>query len=535
MENGGADAGNPGRRKSSSVQTVFSTALHGIDGQIVTVESSGASSPEHRLEIIGLPDTAVKESAARVRSAARHLDIDLLPGKLTVNLAPADIRKEGTVYDLPILLSIIDGKALAGADLSDAVFVGELSLSGELRPISGALPMAIAAAKNGFRRFFCPAENAVEASAAPRIEVYPLHTVSELLLHFGGAKPVSPLAFPGSSFLYRAYENAPDFSEIKGQDTAKKALEVAAAGMHNALLIGPPGSGKSMLASRLPYILPPLTFDEALETSQIYSVAGLTDQLSPLLSRRPFRAPHHTISSAALVGGGTHVQPGEISFAHNGVLFLDEFPEFDQKALETMRQPLEERSVTISRVSGTATFPCSFMLVCAMNPCPCGYYGHPSRPCTCSPRARQSYLSKISGPLLDRIDIQVEVGALDFSDLDTAVAAESSEAVRARVGKARDFALARFDGQFLRNGSPLTANAFMEPQQVETFCVLSDKARDLLRQAFDRLGLSARGYTRLLKVARTVADFEESEVITHLHVATAVRLRSLDHKYFGTA
>ena len=382
MENGGADAGNPGRRKSSSVQTVFSTALHGIDGQIVTVESSGASSPEHRLEIIGLPDTAVKESAARVRSAARHLDIDLLPGKLTVNLAPADIRKEGTVYDLPILLSIIDGKALAGADLSDAVFVGELSLSGELRPISGALPMAIAAAKNGFRRFFCPAENAVEASAAPRIEVYPLHTVSELLLHFGGAKPVSPLAFPGSSFLYRAYENAPDFSEIKGQDTAKKALEVAAAGMHNALLIGPPGSGKSMLASRLPYILPPLTFDEALETSQIYSVAGLTDQLSPLLSRRPFRAPHHTISSAALVGGGTHVQPGEISFAHNGVLFLDEFPEFDQKALETMRQPLEERSVTISRVSGTATFPCSFMLVCAMNPCPCGYYGHPSRPCT---------------------------------------------------------------------------------------------------------------------------------------------------------
>lgn len=535
MENKETDPGRSRHRKNLPVQTVYSTALHGIDGQIVTVESSCAPSPEHRLEIIGLPDTAVKESAARVRSAARNLDVSLLPGKLTVNLAPADIRKEGTVYDLPILLSLIDGKEYAGKDLSDAVFVGELSLSGDLRPISGALPMAIAAAKSGFRRFFCPVQNAAEASAAPGITVYPLQSVSELFSYINDEKSILPLAFPGSEFLHRAYENAPDFSEIKGQETAKKALEVAAAGMHNTLLIGPPGSGKSMLASRLPYILPPLTFEESLETSQIYSVAGLTDQLSPLLSRRPFRAPHHTISSAALVGGGTHVQPGEISFAHNGVLFLDEFPEFEQKALETMRQPLEDRSVTISRVSGTATFPCSFMLICAMNPCPCGYYGHPSRPCTCSPKARQAYLAKISGPMLDRIDIQVEVGALDFSDLDTAVAAESSEQIRARVKKARSFALARFDGQLLRNGSPLTANAFMEPQQVETFCVLDADARELLRQAFDRLGLSARGYTRLLKVARTVADFEESEVINRLHVATAIRLRSLDHKYFGTA
>ena len=516
------------------VQTYFSAALHGIDGQIVTVEATSIPSSEYRLEIIGLPDTAVKEAAARVRSAGRNLNLAMQTGKITVNLAPADIRKEGTIYDLPILLSLLKPEELRRADFSDAVFVGELSLAGELRPVSGALPMALAAAQNGFRRFFCPAQNALEASSAPGIEVYPVTDVREILLHVLGEEPIIPVTFPGDSFLHHAFTGAPDFSEVKGQDTAKKALEVAAAGMHNALLIGPPGSGKSMLASRLPYILPPLTFEESLETSKIYSVAGLSNQLSPLLSRRPYRSPHHNISSAALAGGGSHVQPGEISLAHNGVLFLDEFPEFDTKARETLRQPIEERSVTISRVAGNATFPCSFMLVCAMNPCPCGYYGHPSKPCTCSPKARQSYLSRVSGPILDRIDIQVEIGALDFADLDTAVAAESSASIRARVEKARSFALSRFDGKKLHNGSPLTANAFMEPQHIETFCVLEPGAKELVRAAFDKLGLSARGYNRLLKVARTVADFEESSLIGKQHIATAIRLRSLDQKYFGS-
>lgn len=517
------------------VHTFYSAALHGIDGRIVTVEATSIPSSEYRLEIIGLPDTAVKEAAARVRSAGRDLNLAMQSGKITVNLAPADVRKEGTIYDLPILLSLLRPEELRKADLSDAVFVGELSLDGKLRPVSGALPMALAAARNGFRRFFCPAQNALEASAAPNIEVYPVSDVREILLHVHGMEPIRPVAFPGDDFLRNAFSGAPDFAEVKGQETAKKALEIAAAGMHNALLIGPPGSGKSMLASRLPYILPPLTFAEALESSQIYSVAGLSDQLSPLLSRRPFRSPHHTISSAALAGGGSHVKPGEISLAHNGVLFLDEFPEFDPKARETMRQPMEERTVTISRISGTATFPSSFMLVCAMNPCPCGYYGHPSKPCTCSPKARQNYLSRVSGPVLDRIDIQVEVGALEFDDLDSAVAAEPSASIRARVEKARTFALSRFDGEKLHNGSPLTANAFMEPKHIEKYCVLDADARELIRAAFDRLGLSARGYNRLLKVARTVADFEGSATIGKQHAATAIRLRSLDRKYFGGA
>ncbi len=516
------------------IHTYYSAALRGIDGQIVTVEANAIPSSEYRLEIIGLPDTAVKEAAARVRSAGRNLNLAMKTGKITVNLAPADIRKEGTIYDLPILLSLLRPEEIRRADFSDSVFVGELSLAGTLRPISGVLPMAVAAAQNGFTNFFCPVENAPEASAAPNIKVYPVNDVREILLHFRGSQQITPVCFQKDTFLKTHYEDVPDFSEVKGQETAKKALEIAAAGMHNVMLIGPPGSGKSMLASRLPYILPPLTFEEAIESSKIYSVAGLSDLLTPVLTRRPFRSPHHTISPAALAGGGTHAQPGEISLAHNGVLFLDEFPEFDSKARETMRQPIEDHKVTIARVSGTATFPCSFMLVCAMNPCPCGYYGHPSKPCNCSPKARQSYLARVSGPVLDRIDIQVEIGALEFDDLNTAVTAESSETIRTRVEKARTFALARFDGERLHNGSPLTSNAFMEPQHIEKYCILEPDAKDLVRAAFDQLGLSARGYNRLLKVARTIADFEEREHIGKHHVATAIRMRSLDRKYFGS-
>ncbi len=515
------------------VGTFYSAALRGIDGLIVTVEANSIPSSEYRLEIIGLPDTAVKEAAARVRNAGRNLNLTMRTGKITVNLAPADIRKEGTIYDLPILLSLLQPEEYRRADFSESVFVGELSLAGTLRPVSGVLPMALAAAQNGFKSFFCPAENAPEASAAPDIRVYPVHDVREILLHFRGTAPIAPLPFTCELSSGDPNGHTPDFSEVKGQETAKKALEIAAAGMHNVMLIGPPGSGKSMLASRLPYILPPLTFEEAVETSKIYSVAGMSAELHPLITHRPFRSPHHTISSAALAGGGTHAQPGEISLAHNGVLFLDEFPEFDPKARETMRQPIEDHKVTIARVSGTATFPCSFMLVCAMNPCPCGYYGHPTKPCTCSPNVRQSYLSRVSGPVLDRIDIQVEVGALEFDDLDTAVAAESSAEVRKRVEKARNFALSRFDGETLSNGTPLTSNAFMEPRHLEKYCVMDSEAKDLLRAAFDNLGLSARGYNRLRKVARTIADFEESDQIRKLHVATAIRMRSLDRKYFG--
>jgi magnesium chelatase family protein len=516
------------------VHTYYSAALRGIEGQIVTVEASSVPSSEYHLEIIGLPDTAVKEAAARVRSAGRDLNLSMKTGKITVNLAPADIRKEGTIYDLPILLSLLKPEEVRNADFSSSVFVGELSLSGTLRPINGALPMALSAAANGFQHFFCPTENAPEASAAPGINVYPVHDVREILLHFRGILPIEPLQFCVESILKTCFDGAPDFSEVKGQETAKKALEVAAAGMHNVMLIGPPGSGKSMLASRLPHILPPLTYEEAIESSKIYSVAGLSSELNPLLTRRPFRSPHHNISSAALAGGGSHAQPGEISLAHNGVLFLDEFPEFAPKARETIRQPLEEHRVTISRVAGSATFPCSFMLVCAMNPCPCGFYGHPTKSCSCSPKSKNTYLGRVSGPVLDRIDIQVEVGALEFDDLHSAVACETSEQIRARVTKARAFALERFDGIRLRNGSPLTANALMEPQHLELFCRLDEDAKELIRRAFDKLSLSARGYNRLLKVARTIADFEECQQIGKQHVATAIRMRSLDRKYFGS-
>lgn len=515
------------------VHTFYSAAVYGIDGQIVTVESTATPAPDYRLDIIGLPDTAVREAAARVRSAGRNLNLMLKTGKITVNLAPADIRKEGTLYDLPILLSLLRPEETKTADFSQAVFVGELSLSGDLRPVSGALPMAVAAAKNGFKYFFCPAENALEASAAPGITVFGASNVKEIMQHFCTRKKLSPFQADESNAASNP-EKLPDYSEVRGQETAKKALEIAAAGMHNVLLIGPPGSGKSMLASRLPYILPPMTFEEALESSQIYSVAGLIDPKHPLLTQRPYRAPHHTISSAALSGGGVHVKPGEISLAHNGVLFMDEFPEFDPKAREALRQPIENRQITIGRISGTATFPCSFMLVCAMNPCPCGYYGHAIKPCTCSPKARQSYLARVSGPVLDRIDIQVEVGALVFDDLDTAVAAESSVAIRARVVKAREFALSRFDGEKLNDGTPLTCNALMEPQHIDKFCVMTSDGKELLRAAFEKLGLSARGYSRLIKVARTIADFEQQEIIGKQHVATAVRMRSLDRKYFGS-
>ncbi len=516
-----------------SISTVFSAAIRGIEGQIVTVEATSISSPIPRMDIIGLPDAAIKESQGRVRSAARASNLPLKKGVLTVNLAPADIKKEGTVYDLPILLSLLDLNGFDKIDFSECVFLGELSLSGELRPVNGVLPMAVAARDAGFKYIFVPAENAAEASAAVGITVYPVKNIRSVVDHFLSNRRLRPVIFNKDDFFSIAGNTVLDFSDVKGQDTAKKALEIAAAGEHNVLLIGPPGTGKSMLASRVPYILPPITLNESIETSKIYSIAGLNHELTPLLAHRPFRSPHHSLSPAALIGGGSNPKPGEISLANNGVLFLDEFPEFDKHSCEVLRQPIEDRTVTITRVNATVNFPCSFMLICAMNPCKCGFYGHPTKACTCTPQSRRNYLSMISGPILDRIDIQVEVNALDFSELDTYVAAESSDKIRRRVSRARAFAMSRFDGEKLANGQPLTCNARMQPKHVRKFCIVDESGREVLQQAYERLGLSARGYDRVLKVARTIADFDESNIIHKAHIALAVQLRSLDRKYFN--
>lgn len=516
-----------------SISVVYSAAIRGIDGQIVTVESTNVSSPQPRLDIIGLPDTAIKESQGRVRSAARALNLPLKKGALTVNLAPADIKKEGTVYDLPILLSLLDLQAFERVDFSECCFIGELSLSGDLRPVTGVLPMAVAARDAGFKKMFVPADNACEASAACGITVYPVKNAAQLVDHFVKNKRIIPMVFNKNDFFAITDETRLDFSDVKGQDQAKKALEIAAAGEHNILLIGPPGTGKSMLASRVPYILPPITLAESIETSKIYSIAGLTSELTPLLPHRPFRAPHHSLSATALIGGGSNPKPGEISLANNGVLFLDEFPEFDKHSCEVLRQPIEDRNVTITRVNATVNYPCSFMLICAMNPCRCGYYGHPTKACTCTPQSRRNYLAMISGPILDRIDIQVEVNALEFSELDTFVAAESSDKIRRRVCHARNFAMSRFDGETLPNGKPLTSNGRMQPKHIRKYCTVDESGRKVLQNAYEKLGLSARGYDRILKVARTIADFDESNIIRRDHVALAVQLRSLDRKYFN--
>ena len=516
-----------------SITTVFSAAIRGIDGQIVTVESTNVASPQPRLDIIGLPDTAIKESQGRVRSAARACNLPLKKGALTVNLAPADIKKEGTVYDLPILLSLLDLPGFDRIDFHECCFIGELSLSGELRPVRGVLPMACAARDAGFKYMFVPADNACEASAACGITVFPVTNAAQLVDHFLTRRKIIPMIFDTNDFFAVSANTVLDFSDVKGQDTAKRALEIAAAGEHNILLIGPPGTGKSMLASRVPYIMPPITLEESIETSKIYSIAGLNNELTPLLAHRPFRAPHHSLSPTALIGGGSNPKPGEISLANNGVLFLDEFPEFDKHSCEVLRQPIEDRNVTITRVNATVNYPCSFMLVAAMNPCKCGYYGHPTKACTCTPQSRRNYLSMISGPILDRIDIQVEVNALDFSELDTTVAAESSDKIRRRVSRARNFAMSRFDGEKLANGQLLTCNARMQPKHIRKFCVCDEGARELLQNAYQNLGLSARGYDRILKVARTIADFDESTYIRRDHVSLAVQLRSLDRKYFN--
>ena len=508
---------------------VYSSGVIGIDGYEVVVECSGWDRVP-RFDLVGLPDASVKEAKNRVQSACENSGIRFPALDIMVNLAPADVKKEGSGYDLAILVSILqcDGKIAHGCDLSDKAFVGELSLSGEVRAIGGILPMTISARDSGRREIFVPIANAQEAAVVDGITVYGVKSVRELIEHLSGNEKISPIPHTASSFDFSKNTATLDFSEVRGQLKAKRALEIAAAGGHNVLMIGPPGAGKSMLAKRIPSILPDLTLAEAIETTKIHSVTGVLK--TNLVTQRPFRSPHHTTSPIGLVGGGASPRPGEISLAHNGVLFLDELPEFPKVATEVLRQPLEDGTVTVTRAAAKLTFPASFMLVAAMNPCKCGYFGDSSRQCTCNPTAIRKYLDKISGPLLDRIDIEIELPSVSYDEISGKTEeGESSLEIRKRVNAARRFAQERLraGGEDVR-----ILNAKMTPDMIRRHCRLDDEASELMRNAFESLGLSARGHDRVLRVARTIADLDGMENINSDHIAEAIMYRSLDRKYW---
>ncbi|MCI5811521.1 MAG: YifB family Mg chelatase-like AAA ATPase [Clostridiales bacterium] len=499
------------------VSRIWSVGLNGISGYQISCECD-LSGGLPAFDIVGLPDAAVRESRERIRSAIKNCGFDFPMRRITVNLAPADTKKEGALYDLPILLAVLAASGQIQADFSDSVFIGEVALDGTLRPVSGALPCAAAAAENRFPKIFVPFANAPEAALAKGPVVFGVDSIQELIGFFRGERTIYP-AEPNENHLEQSYPV--DFSEVRGQENAKRAMEVAAAGGHNLLMNGPPGSGKSMLARRLPTILPEMTFQESLQTTMLWSVAGMTDRFHPLVTERPFRAPHHTSTAVSLIGGGRDLHPGEISLAHNGVLFLDEFPEFPRHTIDVLRQPLEDGFVTVSRASGTVTFPCRFMLVAAMNPCRCGWYGHPSGRCRCTQTQVDAYIGRISGPMLDRIDICTHVREVAFQDLNGRSTAEPSSVIRARVNAAREIQKQRFAG------TDVACNAHMPASLIERFCVLGGEEQAMIRRAFDKFGMSARSYHKILKIARTIADLASSESITCRHIAEALQYRGL--------